>query len=110
MHGGLVRGEVRWHGSDREPGDTGLSWYLVEPGERCSVHVHTGKVETWFFAAGQADVLWGDQRIPVAAGDAVRTPPGVPHGIEARGDEPVRFLNIVEYLDGVDVTTRELEE
>jgi mannose-6-phosphate isomerase-like protein (cupin superfamily) len=72
--------------------------------------VHQGKVETWFVMSGRAEVIWGNQTIVVGTGDAVRTPPGTPHGIRVLGDEPVRFLNIVEYIDGAEITTVEIED
>jgi mannose-6-phosphate isomerase-like protein (cupin superfamily) len=100
---------VRWH-QEPEGRSLGLSAYRILAGERCTVHVHEGKVETWYFIAGRAEVTWGDQVLVVGVGDAVRTPPGTPHGIRALGDQPVRFLNIVEYIEGADVTTVEIEE
>jgi mannose-6-phosphate isomerase-like protein (cupin superfamily) len=114
LHGGLIRETVRWHEegpTPRGPGlSLGLSAYRIQAGERCTVHVHQGKVETWFFMSGHAEVTRGDQVLIVTSGDAVQTPPGTPHGIRALGDEPVRFLNIVEYIEGAEVTTVEMEE
>jgi mannose-6-phosphate isomerase-like protein (cupin superfamily) len=110
VHGGLIREAVRWHQADAEPRSLGLSAYLIRAGERCTAHVHQGKVETWFFMSGRAEVSWGEQLLIVGAGDAVRTPPGIAHGVRALGDEPVRFLNIVEYIAGAEVKTVELEE
>ena len=110
MHGGLIRETVRWREDDPGPRSLGLSAYRIHPGERCTAHVHQGKVETWFFISGRAEVRRGDQVLIVGGGDAVRTPPGTPHGIRALGDEPVRFLNIVEYIDGAEVTTVEIED
>lgn len=110
LHGGLIREAVRWHQADSGPRTLGLSAYRIDAGERCTVHVHQGKVETWFVMAGRAEVIWGNQTIVVGTGDAVRTPPGTPHGIRVLGDDPVRFLNIVEYIDGAEVTTIEIED
>ena len=110
LHGGLIREVVRWQQTVPTPKTLGLSAYRIQVGQRCTIHVHEGKVETWFFISGQAEVSWGDQLIVVASGDAIRTPPGVPHGIRVLGDEPVRFLNIVEFIEGSTVSTVELED
>lgn len=108
-HGGLVRLEVRWLRA-AAPATLGVSWYQVAPGDRCTVHVHEGKAETWFFIAGQAEVVRGDERLRVSAGDAVHTPSGIPHGFTVIGTQPVRFVNIVEPVDGVPITTTEIGE
>ena len=108
LHGGLVRKDVRWHILDGRAATIGVSWYMIQAGDCCTLHIHTGKTETWMFLAGHAVVSRGSENIAVGPGDAVVTPPGVSHGIVASWGEDVEFVNIVEFIDGEPVTTTEL--
>ena len=111
LHGGAERVAVRWHELPDAPSRAvGLSLYRVRPGERCGLHVHGGKTETWLVVAGEAEVVRGEERLRVRVGDAVRTPPGVAHALANVGAGDVLFVNVVEPEPGVEPSTVELED
>jgi len=107
LHGGAIRRAVRWLRPDPERPVT-VSWYTIRPGGRCTRHVHTGKAETWLLVAGRGIATIGEERIAMAPGDLVTTPPGVPHALDNAGEGDVVFVNVVQ-PEGGPVTTTELE-
>lgn len=106
LHGGARRLPVRWLNHDPPP--MTLSRYRVEPGESVGLHVHTGKSEYWVVVAGRGLASIGGRDIPVAEGDVVATPPGVPHALHNTGSEPLVFLNMVRPTGDAPITTTEL--
>jgi len=107
LHGGAERQELRWRTDTATPLG-GLSWYRIAPGAVCTAHVHTGKAETWLIVAGKGQARIGDREFPVAAGDAIVTYPGTPHGLINTGEEIMVFVNIVSIVSHDPVTTTEL--
>ena len=85
-----------------------MSWYGVRPGEACSLHVHSGKVETWLVIAGSGRAQVGRTTHEVTAGDVLVTPPGTPHGLTNTGAEELVFVNLVLPTGGA-ITTTEVE-
>ncbi|MBL8700506.1 MAG: cupin domain-containing protein [Alphaproteobacteria bacterium] len=108
LHGGAQRLAVRWVNLDGDP-PTPVSRYQVAPGEVCSRHVHTGKIETWLIVAGRGVAEVGARRFEVAVGDAIVTFPGEPHRLANAGDTVLEFVNIVARTGDAPVSTRELE-
>lgn len=107
IHGGARRLAVSWINQPEEPPHR-ISFYRVLPGERCTLHVHTGKEESWLLVAGTGLVRIGDDLYEVSIGDALVTPAGTPHELVNTGKEPLLFVNLVR-LTGGPVTTTELE-
>ncbi|MBL8593185.1 MAG: cupin domain-containing protein [Devosia sp.] len=105
MHGGAERLTINWVNADPPP--TRIARYRVLPGHSVSMHVHTGKAEHWVIVAGEGVVRVGEQSFPVSVGDVVHTPPTVPHGLTATGEEPLVFLNIVQPT-GEPITSTEI--
>lgn len=105
MHGGAERLPINWVNAD--PAPSRIARYRVAPGNSVSMHVHTGKAEHWVIIAGQGVVRVGTASYDVRVGDVVHTPPTVPHGLTATGNEPLVFLNIVQPT-GEPITSTEL--
>ncbi len=106
LHGGAQRQPIRWVNATVPP--MTISRYLVAPGDQVSLHVHTGKAEYWVVVAGQGVVSIGEQRIAVREGDVVVTPPQVPHALHNTGSEALSFVNLVQPVGDVPITTTEL--
>ena len=79
-----------------ELGGGGLLWELISPpGTMVPPHVHTIEDEFIYVAEGELEVLIGDQSSTARAGDLVKMPKNVPHGIWQKGDSATRTLWIV---------------
>jgi mannose-6-phosphate isomerase-like protein (cupin superfamily) len=106
LHGGAQRQPIRWVNVATAP--MTVSRYKVEVGDTVSLHVHTGKAEYWVIVAGEGVVRLGDDEIAVREGDVVVTPPHVPHALRNTGTVVLDFLNLVQPVGGVAITTTEL--
>ena len=106
LHGGARRQPIRWVNADVPP--MTISRYRVAPGDRVSLHVHTGKAEYWVVVAGSGVVSIGSQQIAVREGDVVVTPPLVPHALHNTGAEPLDFVNVVQPVGDAPISTTEL--
>lgn len=107
LHGGAQRQPIRWLNVPVPP--MTISRYRVAVGDTVSLHVHTGKSEYWIVLAGQGVASLGDDRIEVKEGDVVVTLPLIPHSLLNTGSVPLDFLNVVQPVEGVAITTTELE-
>ena len=107
LHGGARRNPIDWAtGSETR---TPLSWYTILPGERCTPHRHTGKVETWLIVAGRGEAKLGSKVFAVRPGSALVTYPGTAHELTNLGSEPLIFVNVVTLIPGEALSTVELE-
>jgi len=61
-------------------------------------HVHARYEETFYCLTGEIDFYIGRDCVPMRAGDFVRVPPGVRHGLLNRTDQPVEML--VHFMPG----------
>jgi uncharacterized cupin superfamily protein len=74
----------------------GLLWELISPpGTMVPPHIHTVEDEFIYVAEGELDVLVGDQKLTARAGDLIKMPKNVPHGIWQKGDVATRTLWVV---------------
>lgn len=87
-----------------------VSWYRLAPGGTCTLHVHTGKIETWLVVDGTGEARIGERTVPIGPGDVVVTEPGTPHGMVNTGASALRFVNIVAVSGPEAISTRELNE
>lgn len=60
--------------------------------EDSPVHVHGETVETYHILKGRGRMVLGDRVLDVKDGKMILIPPGVPHGLCARDDNPLRVL------------------
>lgn len=66
----------------------------VGAGKRAhAAHEHDDE-EIVFILSGEATVMIGGEKSKVGSNAAIFAPPGVPHGIENSGDEPLKYMII----------------
>lgn len=106
LHGGAERLPVRWVNAPLIP--MTISRYRVRPGDTVSMHVHTGKAEYWVVLAGAGIMHLGEVTLQVVEGDVIVTPPEVPHALHNSGTVTLEFLNLVQPVGGVAISTREI--
>lgn len=109
IHGGAKRLPVRFVAAEL-PENQRISWYEVAPGDRCTRHVHEGKVECWLIVEGEGEATKGSETVSVSKGDILVTEPGVPHGLANTGVNPLIFVNVASRIGNQAVTTQELPE
>lgn len=61
-----------------------------EPGQSHALHAHAGMDKVYQVIEGGGVFLLEDREVPMAAGDMLVAPEGVPHGV--RNDGPGRLL------------------
>jgi mannose-6-phosphate isomerase-like protein (cupin superfamily) len=69
-----------------------LAEAVVAPGGRTALHRHRVTEEIYHFTAGEGVMTLGAEVFPVAAGDTVCIPPGMPHCLENTGSGPLVLL------------------
>lgn len=77
---------------DSTNGAFGMWEGLLPPGGSSPIHIHHNEDECVYVMEGTLLFVCGEQRWQSGPGTWVRMPRGVPHGIRAMGDTPVRFL------------------
>lgn len=108
LHGGMQR--LRRRQVNHESSSPQLvSWYQLDPGATCGLHVHMGKTETWLIVEGKGIATVGEATFEVFPGDSVVTPQGTPHGLTNTGCQRMRLVNIVHVLGDAPVSTKELD-
>jgi quercetin dioxygenase-like cupin family protein len=89
---------------DRSVASAAEAFYVVlEPGEAPPIHVHPDAEQVFFVLEGEGVLGIGPdaaERHPIAAGDFVRTPPGVPHAVSCGGDSRLVYLSIDCFVAG----------
>ncbi|GAB5376798.1 MAG: hypothetical protein AcusKO_32600 [Acuticoccus sp.] len=109
LHGDLERQPVRLL-TPATPLPQHVSWYRLDPGGTCTLHVHTGKTETWLVVDGTGEARIGEAAVAIRPGDVLVTEPGTPHGMVNTGATALRFVNIVAVNGPDSISTRELED
>lgn len=109
LHGGAKRLSVRFVGGNL-PEEQRISWYEVDPGDRCTRHVHEGKTEAWLIVQGEGEATRGSETYSVSKGDILVTEPGVPHGLVNSGPGILVFVNVAIQTGDQPVATQELPE
>lgn len=81
------------------------AWCVLRPGDVSEVHSHHER-EIFICMAGRAEVVTGDQRYELAAGDLAFIRPGVDHSIVNERDEDFAYYAVwwdramaAEFLD-----------
>ena len=69
-----------------------LAEAVVAPGTATLPHRHHRSEEIYHFTAGSGHMRLGEEEFPVAVGDSVCIPPGVPHALINPGPEELRLL------------------
>ncbi len=66
-----------------------------EPGQEHRLHSHSGMDKVYHVLAGRGLFLLEGQELPMAAGQMLIAPEGVPHGIRNTGDERLLVLTVL---------------
>lgn len=66
-----------------------------EPGQEHALHAHAGQDKTYFVIRGSGLFLIEGASLPMAAGDLLVAPAGVPHGVRNSGDARLLVLAIL---------------
>ncbi len=66
-----------------------------EPGQEHSLHAHAGMDKLYSVVDGNGEFLLEGEEIPMAAGDLLVAPEGVPHGIRNNGSERLLVLAVL---------------
>lgn len=107
LHGGAERLPIRYPNGGQDL--LQVSRYRVAPGATVSLHVHTGKVESWVIVSGAGRATIEQADFEVSEGDVLITQPGQAHALLNTSSRPLIFVNFVQKVEGVPITTTELE-
>lgn len=66
-----------------------------EPGQEHRLHAHAGQDKVYHVLEGQGVFLLEAQELPMAAGDLLVAPEGVPHGVRNTGGSRLLVLAIL---------------
>lgn len=66
-----------------------------EPGQEHKLHAHAGQDKVYHVLEGQGVFLLEAQELPMAAGDLLVAPEGVPHGVRNTGESRLLVLAIL---------------
>lgn len=71
-----------------------------EPGQEHALHAHAGMDKVYHVLEGRGVFLLEDRELPMAAGEMLVAPEGVPHGIRNTGGERLLVLAILAPAPG----------
>lgn len=78
------------------------SFIIVIPKE-VKAHYHAFHTEQVVVISGEADMLLGEQKIHIKAGDVIFIPKGTPHSVVVTSAEPLKVISIqAPHFDGSD--------
>jgi quercetin dioxygenase-like cupin family protein len=70
----------------------GLNCFL--PGQEHKAHIHADQDKLYVVLDGAGIATVGDEETPVAEGDVIFAPAGVPHGMRNASDSPLTVLTV----------------
>lgn len=105
MHHGVGTLGVKLFGFGGAPAPASFLIYEIPPGASEGPHVHSltdpalGAYDEYYYVLeGHGAMLLGDRTMPIAPGDHVHTPIGLPHGVA--NTHPSKMLRIfLTYID-----------
>ncbi len=84
--------QVFLRNSDTPTNVTQVAYGTFSRADYCDLHTHATMEECFFFLKGTGVYIVGDQSIALHHGVFVRIPAGVPHRLEATGEEPLEYV------------------
>lgn len=66
-----------------------------EPGQSHALHAHAGMDKMYYVVQGQGTFLLEGRDVPMAAGDLLVAPDGVPHGVRNPGPDRLLVLAVL---------------
>lgn len=78
------------------------SFLIIIPKEVKS-HYHAVHTEQVVVISGEADMMLGDQKIHIKAGDVIIIPKGTVHSVIVTSEDPLKIISVqAPYFDGAD--------
>lgn len=78
------------------------SFLIIIPKEVKS-HYHAHHTEQVVILSGEADMMLGDQKLHIKAGDVIIIPKGTTHSVVVTSKEPLKIISLqAPYFDGTD--------
>ena len=69
-----------------------LAEATVYSGQKTQLHRHQHTEELYHVTAGQGTMILGERSFPIAVGDTIHIPPGMPHALHNTWPVPLRVL------------------
>src|SRR5438045_1149527 len=66
-----------------------------EPGQSHALHAHAGMDKLYYVLEGEGRFLLAGRELPMAAGDLLVAPEGVPHGVTNTGGQRLLVLAVL---------------
>jgi quercetin dioxygenase-like cupin family protein len=66
-----------------------------EPGQAHALHAHEGQDKAYLVARGSGSFLLEGRELPMAAGDLLVAPAGVPHGVRNTGTDRLLVIAVL---------------
>ena len=83
--------------------DSLSSSFLIIIPKEVKPHYHATHSEQVIVLSGEADMMLGDQKIHIKAGDVVFIPKGTKHSVIVTSAEPLKIISVqAPYFDGTD--------
>lgn len=70
---------------------------IINPGEECGLHQHTGDTEIYYMLSGKAAYEGAEGKSELKPGDVTVCYDGENHAIRCLGDESCKFLAFITY-------------
>lgn len=70
---------------------------IINPGEECRSHVHSGDTEIYYMLSGKAEYVGAEGTNVLNPGDVTVCYDGESHAIRCLGSEPLRFLAFIPF-------------
>lgn len=84
--------QVFLRNSDTPTKVTQVAYGTFTQSDYCERHSHATMEECFFFVKGRGVYEVADQQVTLESGVFVRIPAGVPHRLEATGEEPLEYV------------------
>ena len=91
QRGGLVS-HVLLQAGDADPSALAITWVEVAPGAQQDLHTHDPE-QAYVVVRGTGRMRVGDEVRDLGPGELALAPPGVSHGIENAGQEPLVYIS-----------------
>lgn len=83
--------------------DSLSSSFLIIIPKEVKTHYHATHSEQVIVLSGEADMMLGEQKIHIKAGDVIFIPKGTKHSVIVTSSEPLKIISVqAPYFDGTD--------
>jgi mannose-6-phosphate isomerase-like protein (cupin superfamily) len=83
--------------------DSLSSSFLIIIPKEVKLHYHADHTEQVIILSGEADMMLGEQKLHIKAGDVIIIPKGTKHSVIVTSTEPLKIISVqAPYFDGTD--------